>query len=487
MKKITNRTKVGSYAFAAVLIVLAILIAINFIAMKLPTRYTKFDVTAKKLYTLSDVTKKAIPNITEEVNIYLLCSGGTDSSGSSPNNLPTLSTYLSKYAELSENVKFKIIDPVENPNFTSKYTTDSLENYSIIVESAKRFKIINFSELYYYYNEQYGEISSDQYSNVMAYLSYYGQNVSFDLCFDGESVITSALDFVTTDNIPTVYTVNDHGETALSETLLADIGKDNINVLSLPLMTTEIPSDAECLIMNIPTTDINGDEAAKLSAYLAGGGHLILTTSPAYTNLPNLMSVLEGYGLSAEEGIIIEEETGSYYTYPYCLLPTASTDCDVTSSLAGSAYFMALGAHAINIADGKNCTPLFTTSSSAYITPADAESAEKTENSVVGTRNVSVLCEDESGAKIIWTASDVFNDNVNQYTSGGNYKYFMSMLGSLVERTRITYEIPAHTVGANYLVVSEAQATMWSAILIILIPLAFAASGIVYWYQRRRR
>ena len=148
---------------------------------------------------------------------------------------------------------------------------------------------------------------------------------------------------------------------------------------------------------------------------------------------------------------------------------------------------MVLGAHAINIADGKNCTPLFTTSSSAYITPADAESAEKTENSVVGTRNVSVLCEDESGAKVIWTASDAFNDNVNQYTSGGNYKYFMSMLGSLVERTRITYEIPAHTVGANYLVVSEAQATMWSAILIILIPLAFAASGIVYWYQRRRR
>ena len=199
MKKITNRTKVGSYAFAAVLIVLAILIAINFIVLKLPTRYTKFDATAKKLYTLSDVTKKAIPNISEEVNIYLLCSGGTDSSGSSPNNLPTLSTYLSKYAEISENVKFKIIDPVENPNFTSKYTTDSLENYSIIVESAKRFKIIKFSELYYYYNEQYGEIGSDQYSNVMAYLNYYGQNVSFDLCFDGESVITSALDFVTTD------------------------------------------------------------------------------------------------------------------------------------------------------------------------------------------------------------------------------------------------------------------------------------------------
>lgn len=486
MKNITNRTKIGSYAFAVALIVLAALIAVNFIVLKLPTSYTKFDITAKKLYTLSDTTKRAIPNIGEEVSIYLLCSGGTDNSGNIPNNLPTLSTYLSKYAELSENVKFKVIDPVENPNFTSKYTTDSLENYSIIVESAKRFKIINFSKLYYYYNEQYGEISSDQYSSVMAYLSYYGQNVSFDLCFDGESAITSAFDFVTTDNIPTVYTLNDHGETALSETLLADVEKDNINVLGLSLMTAEIPSDAECLIMNVPTSDINKDEAEKLSAYLADGGHLMLTTSPAYTDLPNLMSVLEKYGLSAESGIIIEEETGSYYTYPYCLLPTASTESEITSSLAGNAYFMALGAHAINTS-GENCTPLFTTSQSAYITPADAESAEKTEDSIVGERNVSVLCENESGAKIIWTASDVFNDNLNQYTSGGNYKYFMSMLGSLAERTRITYEIPAHTVGANFLVVSEAQATMWSAILIVLIPVAFAASGIVYWYQRRRR
>lgn len=483
-----KKTRIGAYIFTVTLIVLALLAAVNFIVLKLPSKYTKLDVTAKNLYTLSDTTKNAIPNITDDVKIYLLCSGGEDESGSSLNNIPELSTYLSKYAELSDRISVEIVDPVANPQFTTKYTETSPDNYSIIIESDKRFKIINFSDLYYYYNESYGRISAEEYSTFMMYMSYYGQSVSLDLCFDGESVITSALDFVTTDNIPSVYSLTDHGETALSSTLLAEIENNNMTCSSLSLLTSNIPEDAECIIINLPTSDINADEAAAISSYLAGGGHIMLTTTFTNTDLPNLMALLADYGMSASEGLVIESESGKYYSgYPHYLLPNVSGSSEITATLADSARIIAPLAHGIETSGDKTYTPLFTTSSSAYNIPADAETTEKTDESVVGTYNISVLCEDsETGARIIWTGSDAWNDSMNSVTSG-NYRYFISMLGSMVERTKITYEIPSKTIGANSLVVTESQATLWSALLVVIIPLAFAICGIVYCYERRRK
>jgi len=80
----------------------------------------------------------------------------------------------------------------------------------------------------------------------------------------------------------------------------------------------------------------------------------------------------------------------------------------------------------------------------------------------------------------------VFTDNANSMT-GGNYQYFVSALSGTVERERIVYNIPANTVGAYYLLVNQTQATFWGAVLIIIIPLAFAVLGVVRWQIRRKR
>ena len=63
----------------------------------------------------------------------------------------------------------------------------------------------------------------------------------------------------------------------------------------------------------------------------------------------------------------------------------------------------------------------------------------------------------------------------------------MSILNGTVERDRITYEIAANELPQSYLMVSESQVNLWSAVFIAIIPLAFAVIGIGYWYSRRRR
>ena len=118
---------------------------------------------------------------------------------------------------------------------------------------------------YYYYSDEYGVISADEYSSFMTYMYYYtGSYPATTLNFDGELLITSALDYVTTDRIPAVYYLEGHGESAISTTLSDNIKNDNMTLSSLNMLTSDIPDDAECIIINVPTSDINADEAAAL-------------------------------------------------------------------------------------------------------------------------------------------------------------------------------------------------------------------------------
>ncbi len=488
-----KRTKIGLYTLAMATVVLAVIVVINLLVLGAPTNFTKLDMTSLSLYTLSDTTVEAAEKISEDVKIYFLCSGGEDGSGSSVNNLPMISVFLERYAELNDKITLSTVDPIANPTFTDKYEPDGLENYSIIVESAKRFKIVDFADLYYYYNESLGKISPDMYQTYMMYaqMGYFGNNIPvLTLNFDGESAITSALDYVTTDKIPAAYILEGHGETPLSETLLASIKNDNMTTANLSLLTSTIPEDAGCIIINAPTTDINEDEAKALSKYLASGGKMMVTTVYTSLALPNLMGVLAEYGLSCVDGMIVEGDANRFANNtPYYLLPSVSTSSALTAPLAASsAYIFMPFSHGIKSAETEEITvtPLFSASSSAYTISASAETTAKTEDSADGPFDIGVLAENSEGGQIIWLGSPAFSDSINQMT-GANYQYFISMLGGIVERDRIVYNIPANEVSTSRLVVNELQASLWSAILIIVLPLAFAVCGVTCWYVRRRK
>lgn len=490
---LSKRTKFGSYTAVMAVIVLAVLVVINLIVLSAPSEYTKLDATEKQLYSLSDTTTDALSKIDEDINIYLLCSGGEDNSGDTVNNLPFLSVFIERYAEKNKNISFEIVDPIENPSFSGKYTDDSLLNYTLIVESAKRHRIVNFEELYYYYNDTYGAVPSSQYQNFVNYVYYYtGSYPELELRFDGENLITSALDYVTTDKIPMLYALEGHGETALSENLKASIENDNMLISSLSLLTSDIPEDAEGIIINAPTSDINTDEAEMISEFLADGGKLIINTDYTTLELPNLMRVLAEYGLSPIGGIVVEGDSSLHYNnYPHFLLPNASTSSELTASLAGSAKIFMPFAHGISTSDtlpeGVTVSPLFSSSEKAYTISKTAETLEKTDSSLEGPFDLAVHAEDsESGADIVWVAAPVFSDETDAVT-GANQKYFISMLGGVIERDRIIYNIPAGEAGASYLVVNEAQAALWSAIFVVLIPLAFAIAGVAAWLIRRKK
>ena len=140
-----------------------------------------------------------------------------------------------------------------------------------------------------------------------------------------------------------------------------------------------------------------------------------------------------------------------------------------------------------DLPDSVTVTPLLTTSSKAYTVAVDATTTDKTDASVEGQFNVSVLAEKANGGKIIWSSTNVFNDSDNSYVSGGNYKYFLSILSNTCEREQVVRTIPSTALENSMLIVEESQATLWGTLLTVILPVAVLGYGVLRWYLRRRR
>lgn len=476
-----KKSKAGSYSVVISLVLLAVLVVINLLVGILPTKYTVLDTSTSGKYTLSDTTKKFLHKLDESVTLYMICENKeTDTE---------LLTLTERYEGYSSNVKLEIIDPVKDPTFVSKYTESTLSNHSFIVEGSKRYKVIDNSSLYYYYAEGYGRVDpTDTYTLMM--LSYSGYTVS--PYFDAENVLTSAIEYVTTENIPKAYMLSGHGEASLSATLLGAMDSYNIEYETLDIVndSATIPENAACVIIIDPLNDISENEASKLLEYLKSGGHLFVSTDYDDTNKTNLLSVLDYYGASALEGMVYEGDSSAHTaSTPYKIYPTVNSTSEITADIINSGYKALIpSAHAIKLTNTRDVTSeiLFSTSDSSYLKVGDTESEEKASYALGVALSEAV---DGGTAKIVWFSSaEMLTDSVASAVSYGNYYYYLYSLNWMFEGFDSSLaEISGTSLEDPTLVVSDGAAKLWSVIFIAGIPLAIFVPGLCLWIRRRRR
>ena len=101
------------------------------------------------------------------------------------------------------------------------------------------------------------------------------------------ALITSAISYVTSEDMPVLYTLDGHGEKELSSDIQEDIQKANIDIKSLNLITEEsVPEDAACLLINAPTSDISETEKDAIIEYLENGGKAMIFSDYTPKSLP---------------------------------------------------------------------------------------------------------------------------------------------------------------------------------------------------------
>lgn len=248
-----NALRGGSYSLVVTAIVLAILVAVNVFASALPKSMTNYDISSSKLYSITSNTKVVVNNLQQDVTIYWVVQSGEEND--------VIENLLSKYESLSDHIEVAKKNPDVYPTFTRQYTSESVPNNSLIVESGERSRYISYNDIYVQ--------TADMYS------------YSYSTSFDGEGAITSAIDYVVNEEQPKLYLVEGHGEADLPSTFAEQMEKDNIETESLSLLHTEtIPEDADCLMIYAPESDISEDERDLLAEYVSGGGKLLVVAGP---------------------------------------------------------------------------------------------------------------------------------------------------------------------------------------------------------------
>lgn len=471
----TNRRfKQGAYSSLITTIVVIVILIANMIVSELDL---KLDVSNEKFYTLSDSTKNFIKKVDHDITIYYIAESG--------NEVTMIKRIVDKYNNLSDHVKVVTKDPVLYPKFTSQYVdtnTEVADNSIIVVDETNgRSKYIPYTDMLIQ--------SADYYS-----YSYTTTGI------DVEGQITSAIQYVVSEDLPKMYAVQGHGETEISSTLASYLTKQNVNQETLDTLSAEsIPEDCSFILLNGPVYDYTDDETTLIMDYLKNGGSaIILTNYMASTeDMPNFNSILNYYGVSLVDSYVIEGDSNYHMSkMPTYLIPEILSH-DITSDLKSSNKPVVVpAAKGIQIMDDVRSTltveELLNTSDKAYAkTDINSQVYDQEDTDVAGPFSLGVAItekiDDVETKVVVYASSYLLDDSMITYEQLGNTDLFLSSINWMADVSVETLAIQEKTFDSNYVTLTSAQANNWSVFVILIIPGAFILTGVFVWLRRRKK
>lgn len=465
-----KKLSLGAYSTGMVALSVAIVVVVNIIMGEMPSTWTNIDLTTEKLFSLTEQTQEYVANMQDNVTIYVLADEDTQDL--------TLAQTLERYDDLSDHITVEYVNPVVNPMFYTQYTDEMVSNNSLIVVGDKRSKVIDYNSIY--------EVSYD-------YTNYTSSTTGYD----GEGQITSALDYVLSDDMPKMYMTTGHGEYTLSSSFTTGLGKENVEYETINLMDYDtVPEDAACLFINGPGSDFSEDDKNKVLAYLDNGGKVVMVTSYlGDVETPNLDAILAYMGMQVADGLLVDTNADYYYSSPYYLLPDVYTST-YTSGIVNNYYIFAPFAQGIVIeneeAEGMTYDTFLSTSDDAFskLSVENMEDYKKAEGDIEGPFAIGVEAvktwEEGEATLVVYSCEQLFTDNVDMMVSGANQTLFTNTIGSFVNH-EISVSVPVKSYEVSILTVPQSSTLFWAPFVTVILPVGFLIAGFVIWFKRRKR
>ena len=260
-----RQTRYGTLAGTGIVLVFAIIVAINYV---LARQNTRWDLTAAQQYSLSDQTRRVLDSLTAPVRILVF---------DRVQEFPRYRDRLGEYAYLSSQVTVDYIDVDRQPMLARQYEVQA-----------------------------YGTIVFDYEGRVERVTS------------DAEQNLTNGLITVVEGVQQTVYFLEGHGEKEHTDadrdgysTVSGALGLDNFDVESLVLaQQSAVPEDATVVVVAGPQTDLLPGEVEALRVYLNRGGKLlVLIDPPSDSEAPEpegLLGLLREWGIEPGTDVVVD-------------------------------------------------------------------------------------------------------------------------------------------------------------------------------------
>ena len=354
------RFRYGSVSTLILCLLLVALIGANFLFGALEKKNGwRVDFSFNGITTQSETTLQILEQLPHPVHIYALFPRGQEDG--------PLMELLDRYAAASPLVTWEQTDITLNPGLLTRFQTDTSEmavsNDSLIVscEATGRFKVLSPGD--------FVSLSLDYEAGTFTSAGY-----------TYESRITSAINYVTRQEIPRIQVLQGHNELNESEiaVLTELLEGNNFEVAFLNLADQSAQLDpADMLAVLSPLRDITNAEMEKITAFAQQGGSFLFTcdyTDPI-ADMPNYQSLLRSYGFLPKDGLVIAspDEPGSYYSdMRIALIPTMlSTDVTYDLVASGVDTLLLVGSRGFEIPEQNDrsldVSPLLTSGYKAYL------------------------------------------------------------------------------------------------------------------------
>lgn len=260
-----RQTRLGALALAGVLVVLALLVAVNYLANR---RNRRWDLTANQQFSLSEQTRQVLQRLDAPVHVRVF---------DRPAEFDGFHDRLDEYEYQSDFVTVEYIDVDRQPVLA---TRNKVEAYGTV--------------LFEYKGRTERVVSSD------------------------EQELSNALIKVLTGEERKVYFLSGHGERDTSSTerdgystIASSLGSENYAVESLVLLQQqEVPDDASVVVVAGPDTDLFPPEIEALRRYLERGGKLLVLLDPPDTAkeppLSNLLAFLREWAIDVGDNVVVD-------------------------------------------------------------------------------------------------------------------------------------------------------------------------------------
>ncbi len=335
-----RQTKYGAYAGIYLLVVLAILVVVNFLA----NRYNKsFDTTANKRYSLSEQTQKIVKGLKQNATITYYNQSTHFQEGKD---------LLDEYANLSPKVHVAYVDPDKSPELAR---AAGIRNFGTAVVQVGAKK----------------EIAKD--------MTEQGITGAFIRDLKGT---TRTVCFVTGSG---EHQIDDTERDGLShfKDLLA---RDEYQSKSIDLLQkAEVPADCTTLVIAGPTHDYQQPEIDAIKTYVEDGGRALFMLDPPiqFGNSEiaandGLTSVLASWGVTLDKNMILDlNPVGQLAGLgPQVVLVTSYGSQPIVSDMRGSAVGIPLS-RSLDIKDtAKTSVQKLFDSSGSSLATSNLSSAE---------------------------------------------------------------------------------------------------------------
>lgn len=493
-KRIRRRKmKYGGAATAVTVVVIAVVVLVNVVLGVLSDRINmSVDITPNGTFEISQETIDYLATVNEPVEIVCM-SDELEFSTSNYVYFKQAYEVLKKYTIYSDNISLKFVDMTKDPTYANKYSElykGNISEYSIVVSTDKRIKVISIQDLY----------------NVEMDYNTYSQKITSS---KAEQELTSAIMYVTDPSPLNAVMFNSETGGSCYDNVYDMLVSNGYNVSEINPLVDEIPEDTDIIAICAPTNDYDEETVQKIYDFLDNGGqlgkNLIYVADYTQNSTTNIDSLLAEWGIKIGDGVVGDSNTSNTASSSQFVIGNyINTEEDnyyddnvSDTSLPVLSYYSRPIELLFDQKDNRLTYPLVTTDDTAFVYTEDMQSEVENgtfdpETGSYTTMAVARKYVFNSDNEAVYSSvlavgsSYMLDSSITGATYYNNGDYFISALNTLTGKTS-GISIVAKDLTSTTFDMDQATYNTCFIVFVILIPLAVLVIGIVVYVRRRHK